>query len=188
MRRRGLWLFILALVVTASTTWLNSLWTEQQQRIESSDTDKTSYYFRNFKLLSTDAEGNGEYHLSGRHLSHWQGQEQSEILRPNIVMFDRSDSSHTTVTAEKAHLYHKEEALELQNQVILKQRNTTGQVNATLSSEQLTYHYRKQQLETQTVFALETKDSLLTGKGLQAKLNEKHFKVLSNVRTNYQAQ
>lgn len=188
MRRRGLWLFILALIVAASSTWLNNFWTEQQQRIESSDTNKISYYFRHFKLLSTDADGKGEYSLSGKHLSHWQDQALSEILEPNIIIFDQIDQSRTTTKAQKAYMHHNNEILELENQVILKQKNAIGQINATLTTEQLLYRYRSQEIETSTNFALRSSDSQLTGTGLQAKLNEKHIKVLSNVRTNYYTQ
>jgi len=184
MRRRGLWLFIIALMIALASTWLNNLWTEQQQLSRyKQDTSKLSYYFTQFTLLTTDSRGAGQYRLSGNHLSHWQDQKLSEIITPEIVALDQQQITMQT-RADTAYLKHNEDSLTLAGNVILKQQNLTQQAS-TLTTEKLVYFHHKQQLETDQPFKLQSVHGVLQGRGLELQLNDKQMKVLSNVKTHY---
>lgn len=46
--------------------------------------DQIDYYLSDFSIMAVAADGKVSYELSGRHLSHWQGKKQSEIIAPVI--------------------------------------------------------------------------------------------------------
>lgn len=184
MRRRGLWLFVFALIIALVSTWLNNFWTEQQQLSRyKQDNNKISYYFTQFTLLTTDGEGSGQYRLSGNHLSHWQEKKFSEIITPEIIALDQQQVTMQT-RADVAYLNHQDNSLSLEGNVILKQQHLAAQSH-TLTTEKLVYFHHNQQIETDQPFKLQSAHGVLQGRGLELQLNNKQMKVLSNVQTSY---
>jgi lipopolysaccharide export system protein LptC len=46
--------------------------------------DQIDYYLSDFSIMAVAADGTVSYELSGRHLSHWQGKKQSQVIAPAI--------------------------------------------------------------------------------------------------------
>lgn len=54
----------------------------------SMETDQIDYYLSDFSIMAVAADGKVSYELAGRHLSHWQGKKQSEVITPVITTSD----------------------------------------------------------------------------------------------------
>lgn len=56
--------------------------------------DQIDYYLSDFSIMATETSGKVSYELSGRHLSHWQGKKQSQIIAP-VIQTSEGFNLHT---------------------------------------------------------------------------------------------
>jgi LPS export ABC transporter protein LptC len=188
LKRQGLWLLLLALIITAISTWLNTTWTNHQQFTENYNKEKLSYYFTRFSLLTTNDAGVPDYKLTGKHFSHWKEKSQSEIATPQIttLMNDGLTQSHSS--AQTALVHHNDKRFELIDQVVLREFDDQQKLASTLTTEKLQYFIDSKEIKTDLPFQIKSIDSKVTGTGLHGDLEAKQVQVLSNAKTIYEPQ
>lgn len=182
-RRRGFFLFLLALAIATASIWFNELWINYQDDKEVNTTQsKLSYYFTQFSMISTNADGLIEYKLIGKHFSRWSGKETSEIVDPQLTSFNKQQES-TNMTAEKAVMLHQKDNLELQGSVDI--RNFNSDSSSVLKTDLLRYHSNERWIETDSHVTLTSDLSIMSGKGMDSKLDENTLRIHSNVLSTF---
>ena len=182
-KRRGFSLFLLALAIATASIWFNDLWISYQDDKNSNTTQsKLSYYFTQFSMISTDANGSIEYNLVGKHFSHWTGRESSEIVNPQLTSFS-SQKESTNMTAEKAVMLQQKDNLELQGSVNI--RNFSSDSSSVLKTDLLRYHSKERLIETDSHVTLTSDSSIMSGKGMDSKLDENTLRIHSNVLSTF---
>jgi len=186
MRRRGgILLLILAIVIAIASTWFNDLWISyQRNHNQLADKSRISYYFTEFSLQSSNAEGVSEYKLRGQHFSHWTGKDTSEIIQPRLYAYKQNKQS-TQMTADSATLFHKQDIVELQGAARII--NTASGTRTSLEAENLRYHPNKQWIETDSRIRFSSGNSKITGKGMDSKLDENILRIHADVRSIFDA-
>ena len=178
-KRRGFFLFILAIAIAITSTWFNDLWiSHQESQSNTVSESKLSYYFTQFSMISTNDIGTMEYKLSGKHFSHWSEKDVSEVVEPLLFSYD-SQKKSTKMTADKAVIQHKKDSLELQGSVNIK--NFSSDSSSLLETDLLRYHSSKRWIETDSQVTLTSDSSTITGKGMDSKLDENTLRIHSNV-------
>jgi lipopolysaccharide export system protein LptC len=186
LKRQGIWLLLLALMITAISTWLNTTWTNHQQFTENYNKEKISYYFTRFSLLTTNDAGISDYKLTGKHFSHWKEKQQSEISTPQITTLMENGSTHSHSSAKTALIHHTDKRFELIDQVVLREFDDQQKLASTLTTEKLQYFVDSREITTDLPFQLKTIDSKVTGTGLHGDMETKQVQVLSNAKTIYE--
>lgn len=184
-RRSGILLLILAIVVAIASIWFNKLWITYQQHYDiQADKSRLSYYFTEFSLQSTDANGTPEYKLSGQHFSHWTGKDTSEIVTPKLYAFDKKQQ-RTQIIADNAVMFHKDDHLELQGAA--KITNTRSGSTTSLETENLRYHPKKRWIETDAQVTFTTGNSTIMGKGMDSQLDKNILRIHADVLSIFNA-
>ena len=181
---RGIFLLLIALLVAWISIWLNDTWVNRQRKesIEIKES-KVSHYFTNFTLTSSNQEGEVEYRLFGQHFSRWSGKEWSEILVPHLISYDTKEKSSDMI-ANKAIMQHEQDILELHDSVVIK--DLSSDPSSTLNTELLYYHPEKQWIETDAQVTFTSGSSVLTGKGMDSKLDDNILRIHSNVHSTFE--
>ncbi len=183
-RRRGLFLLFLALLVAIASTWLNGLWIAQKKsESKEAKQSRVSHYFTEFSLMSTDAEGVVEYTLTGRHFSRWSGKDWSEVSEPRLITFEAKKQSNK-MTAKKAIMLHKKDVLELHDNVNIKDFNSDPV--SVLTTDFLRYYPKKRIINTEATVKFVSGTTVLTGKGMDSKLDENTLRIHSDVHTTFE--
>jgi LPS export ABC transporter protein LptC len=187
-RKRGLWLFVLALVIASLSTWVNEEWSDQQYAIDQYDKEKLSYYFTRFSLLSNDKDGQTDHQITGKHLSHWKDQGMSKISNPEILTLTPVGKHRSRTTALEGYLFHNQEEVELIDNVKIREFDDSKKITSTLTTKKLSYNAQSRDVFTENPFKLESSDSTVTGVGMRGNLDSGQLKVLSNAQTHYKRQ
>lgn len=186
-KRKGFILFLLALIVGVGITWFNELWLDHQEiHAKTKEENRISSYFTGFSLIATDPQGNREYSLSGKHLSHRSGADKSEILSPHMVSFRSDGSQDTEINAEEGFIAHDSDIVTLVGSVNLISANNDETTK--LDTETLTYHSRDQYVETDADVKITSGSSVLTGKGMDSRLKDNILRIHSNVHSTFKTQ
>ena len=184
MRRRGgIFVLVLAIVVALASTWFNELWISyQRNHNQLADKSRISYYFTEFSLQASNAEGMAKYKLQGQHFSHWTGKDTSEIIKPQLYAFNQNKQT-SQISADSATMFHKDDIVELQGTARII--NTTSGTSSMLEAEKLRYHPNKQWIETDSRITFTTGKSILMGKGMDSKLDENTLRIHADVLSTF---
>ena len=186
MRNLGRLLFVLSLIVAGVVTWLNLSWKSIEQLTNSPSESRIDYYLSDFTLMKTNASGNIDYRLNGRHLTHKQASGASEIYQPHIQM--RSDNGDImTVDSEKALQQAKDGSITLNGDVLVKKLASETSPEFTLTTKDLTYNPAKQLIATDAEIELISATGTLNGTGFETSLDEQELRILSNVQAEFKA-
>lgn len=184
-RRNGILLLILTIVVALATTWFNDLWISyQRNHNQLADKSRIAYYFTEFSLQSSNAEGVAEYTLRGQHFSHWSGKDTSEIIQPRLYAFKPNQPS-SQMTADSAIMFHAQDIVELQGAARII--NTASGTQTRLETDNLRYHSNKQWIETDSKVRFTSGNSTITGKGMDSQLDENTLRIHADVRSTFTA-
>lgn len=184
VRWRSLFLLLIALLIAWASIWLNDAWISRQNSDATAIKEsKVSHYFTHFSLTSSNAIGEVQYTLSGKHFSRWSGKDWSEISKPHLVSYSGNKQS-TDMTADKAIMLHQKDILELHDAVTIK--NLIAQPPTILTTELLNYYPEKQWLETDAKVTFTSDSSKLIGQGMDSKLDENILRIHSNVHSTFE--
>jgi len=183
-RWRGVFFSLVALLVAWASIWLNDAWISRQKSdsVEAKES-KVSHYFTHFSLTSSNDVGEVEYKLFGQHFSRWSGKDWSEVLKPHLVSFSEGNKS-TDMTADRAIMHDEQDVLELHDSVIIK--DSSSDPPSILKTELLDYHPEKKWVETDSQVIFTSGSSVLTGKGMDSKLDENILRIHSNVHSTFE--
>ena len=198
MNYKGLLLVIFSIIIALSVTWLNNFWLSYQEFVSAKNERQIDYYLSDFSLLNTSADGTMKYYLKGQHLVHKNSTGGSEIFRPIIQAAD-SDGQYLLIHAEKAQQKKTEGIIELAGAVRIEKTNNQNNLTAnnlssnqidntsdfSLKTKNLSFDPIKREIFTDAMITLTTKDALLTGTGLQSKLDQQELRILSNVHAKF---
>ncbi len=199
MNYKGLLLVIFSIAIALSVTWLNNFWLSYQEFVSAKNERQIDYYLSDFSLLNTSSDGVMKYYLQGQHLVHKNSTGGSEIFHPVIQAAD-SDGQYLLIHAEKALQKKTEGIIELAGSVLIqKSNNQTISIpkntpldhskddvsDFSLETEHLSFDPIKREIFTDAMITLTTKDGLLTGTGLQSKLDQQELRILSNVHAKF---
>ena len=192
MNRKGLLFLIFSIIIAVSTIWLNSFWLSYKGLVSENNEKQIDYYLSDFSLLQTSNTGEMKYYLQGQHLTHKNATGGSEIFYPTIQTRD-SDGTHLFIQAKRAFQKKSQDNIELSGAVLIKKSNASkisseldkSKLSFKLETENLVFNPVKRELSTNANIVLTTKDGLLTGTGLQSKLDQQELRILSNVHAKF---
>ncbi len=199
MNYKGLLLVIFSIIIGLSITWLNHFWLSYQEFVTANNERQIDYYLSDFSLLNTSANGEMKYYMRGQHLVHKNSTGGSEIFHPIIQAAD-SDGQYVLIHAEKAQQKKTQGVIELAGKVLIETTNNQNKLTAnhlplvkneksasdfSLKTSNLSFDPIKREIFTDAMIALITKDVLLTGTGLQSKLDQQELRILSNVHAKF---
>jgi len=199
MNYKGLLLVIFSIIIGLSITWLNHFWLSYQEFVTTNNERQIDYYLSDFSLLNTAANGKMKYYMQGQHLVHKNSTGGSEIFHPIIQAAD-SDGQYVLIHAEKAQQKKTQGIIELAGKVLIEKNNHQNKLitnnsllpqNEKITSEfslktsNLSFDPLKREIFTDAMITLITKDILLTGTGLQSKLDQQELRILSNVHAKF---
>ena len=186
MRTIGRVLFVLSLIIAGGATWLNLSWKSFGQLTNSPSESRIDYYLSDFTLMKTNEEGDIDYLLSGRHLTHKQASGASEIYQPHILARSKSGGK-MTVDAKKALQDAKNGSISLSGKVLVQQVTSTHSTEFTFTTEDLIYNPKKRLISTATDIHFIGAAGILNGTGLETSLDEQELRILSNVQAEFKA-
>ncbi len=183
-RRHGLFFFILALIIAIASTWVNKTWISYQKyKNEYDQQSKISHYFADFNVTQHHADGSLDYKLSGKHLSHWSGTKSSEISELQIVSYEDKKPSFN-MTAAQAIMRNEEKVLELHDSIIIK--DLQSDPISVLTTDFLRYYPDKKWINTESQVKFVSGTTILTGKGMDSKLDENKLRIHADVHSTFE--
>ena len=174
-----LWL-ISTIIVALSISWIHNQWRHQQQFTAKIDQSRIDYYLNNFSLLTTNHQGQLQYHLKATHLVHNVSNKDSEIINPLIIV--QQQNSTITIQAKQAK-QHLSGEIELSGKVLIKKSESPIMAGFQLNTQTLSYSPSLQLLKTKSKFSIKTtQGDTITGIGLTEDLNNHTLRIQSKVR------
>ncbi|EIJ33825.1 LPS export ABC transporter periplasmic protein LptC [Thiothrix nivea] len=86
--------------------------------------DQIDYYLSDFSIMAVAADGKLSYELSGRHLSHWQGKRQSEVIQPVVTTSDG-------LTLRTEQLFYDQATQTISTQSVVSITSPSGEMQST---------------------------------------------------------
>ncbi|QTR49770.1 LPS export ABC transporter periplasmic protein LptC [Candidatus Thiothrix anitrata] len=177
-------ILIAALCLILVITQMEDYFGQQYSGGLASEKDHVDYYFVNFALMETQADGTISQQVSGKHLTHWKLQKQSTIIAP--VISDGIDPQQRVHTlADTAQLNQQTQQARLQGNVHSYQATYAGQGGFDLYTDHLDYDLKNRVASTDANVNITTSSGAIQAVGMNTKLDEDLLRFNANVRSTY---
>jgi len=185
MKTFGRIFFILAIMFSASVTWLNLSWKNIEQLANSPSKSRIDYYLSDFTLVKTDAEGKVRYQVTGHNLTYNQQSNASEIYQPYIEARSKQGEL-VTIKSHKATQAGKSGNMSLTGEVKVHKPLFEDSPEFTLTTQNMVYSPSNQTISSSDELDLVSNQGYLQGKGFTTNLDEQELRILSNVQAEFE--
>lgn len=175
-------LIALLLAVTVLSTWLLYRLNLESAQSGGGRANAPDYYMDDFTTLAMDKSGKPDYKLYGLYMAHYPDSNTTEILKPSID-FLRTDKPAMHVVADKGWLTADNDVVLLNGNVEFVQKDAAGEPIMQINTDKARLLIDQNYVETDQFTRIVTRRTRVTGKGMQADLNEGKLSVLSDVHT-----
>ncbi|MEW7979527.1 MAG: LPS export ABC transporter periplasmic protein LptC [Candidatus Sedimenticola endophacoides] len=175
------------LLLTASTWWLSRQSPLQEQRPERAST-APDYYLVGFAELQYNAEGVRSQRLAALRLTHYPGNDSTDLSAPRIRMYD-GERPPWRVKAESGWLSGDGEVLLLNGRVDIDRSASGEALAAHIDTRNLKVQPKQNYIETDEAVVYVSGKDRVNAVGMQAWFNEPtRMKLLSKVRGHHDVQ
>lgn len=177
-------ILIAALCLILVITQMEDYFGQQYSGGLASEKDHVDYYFVNFALMETQADGTISQQVSGQHLTHWKLQQQSTIIAP--VISDGVDPQQRVhMLADTAHMNQQTQQAQLLGNVHSYQATHASKGGFDLYTDHLDYDLKNRVASTDAKVDIITPSGTIQAVGMNAKLDEDLLRFNANVHSTY---
>lgn len=172
----------LLLAATVLSTWLLYRINLESAQTGGGGANAPDYYMEDFTTLAMNADGNPDYKLYGVYMAHYPDSDTTEILKPSID-FLKDDKPSMHVVADRGWLTSDNDVVLLNGNVLFVQNDEAGEPEMRINTDKARVLIDQNYVETDQFTKIVTKRARISGKGMQADLNEGKLSILSDVHT-----
>ena len=134
--------------------------------------------------MSTNAEGNVKYQVTGQHLTYNQASGASDIYKPYIEARSK-EGELVTIKSQKATQDGKSGNMSLNGEIKVHKPLFKESAEFTLTTQNLTYKPSTQTISSADDISLISAQGYLQGTGFETNLDEQELRILSNVQAEF---
>jgi len=177
---RFLSLLLLA-VVTSLVWWLEGLVTSSQTEAMKQKSNRPDFYMENFTLRNFNISGELRYRAKGRSLIRYPKDDSLEIELLDMQAY-KKDKAPLFVKSNNARISNDGDHVMLTGAVDIHQDKLGSDDSLSINTEKLFMDNERDYLETNKAITIKTSKHHMQGVGMQAWLEHKKYRLLSNVR------
>jgi lipopolysaccharide export system protein LptC len=173
---------VLLLVAALASGW--SLWRGRvMPEAASGATGRSEYVLRDFELTSLDNTGKEAFTLRAPLLQETPGAKTMELETPLFLLPDKQ-GKYWEVRSKTGWVSENREEVRLRGNVDLRSPEGSDR-NVNMKTEQLNVFPETNRATSAALVTITQPGSILRGRGLEADLADKRYKLLSQVRSQY---
>ena len=139
----------------------------------------------NATMLRFDEQGQLLNRIQADKLTHFPGNDSTQIEKPNIILF-KANAKPWTITAKQGLASEGSDVITLQKQVNIRQPAGPSNAPTVIKTEKLTYLPKQQLAKTDQFITLEQPGITVTSIGMKAHLDTSQIELLSEAKGKYQ--
>lgn len=148
---------------------------------KNSTTKIADTFFNTAEIINFGAAGLPKSKIIGDQISHYPGEEDSEISMPRITLF-RTSGPPVYITADHGWINHEGTRVILEGHTIIKREQSNTNQFSQLESPELTIWPNRDYAETDKAVKITTDSTIATGVGMKAYLDKERYYLLNNVK------
>ncbi len=170
---------LLAALASAWSLWRNRVVPEG----EGAETGRSEYMLRDFELISLDKSGKEAFTLRAPLLQETPGASTMDLTTPLFLLPDK-DGKYWEVRSKTGWVSENREEVRLRGDVDLRSPEGSER-NVNMKTEQLNVFPETNRATSDALVTITQPGSILRGRGLEADLADKRYKLLSQVQSQY---
>lgn len=173
---------VLLFVAAALSGW--SLWKNRVQPEEArAASGRSEYVLNNFELTALDKDGKESFTLRAPKLQETPGARTMDLTSPLFLLPD-AQGRHWEIRSNTGWVSEDRDEIRLRGAVDATSPQGDAR-NVNMKTEQLNVFPETNRATSEAVVTITQPGSILRGRGLEADLADKRYKLLSQVRTRY---
>lgn len=181
-------LFAIPAVSIAITWYVINLGDSKQADIilpeKNSSSKIADTFFNTAEIINFATTGLPKSKIIGAQISHYPGEEDSEITSPRISLF-RDIGPPVYITADKGWLNKEGTRAILKGHTVIKREQSQTNQFSQLETPELTIWPNRDYAETDKAVKITTDSTVATGIGMKAYLDKEHYLLLNNVKVRH---
>ncbi|HBK57387.1 MAG TPA: LPS export ABC transporter periplasmic protein LptC [Xanthomonadales bacterium] len=179
MNRRDITGIALAVLAFTSTVAVWQL-RQRERPPEFVGPPRADYTLDQFSLVALDDNGRAAFGATGPLLTRDPYSHELDLIEPHLRI-DRQDGGYWTARAERGWVDAQGEQLRLSDKVVVDGHEGDGRRHARLETELLRLFPEQRQARSEEFVTISQANSILRGRGLEADLEQRRMRVLSEV-------
>lgn len=175
-------LFMAALVAAMSSWLLNAVRSSLTEAPSTPQQHYPDYYFKNFSLTVTDKQGLLARRLDGAFMVHYADDDTADVDRPVLTTF-KLNQPNWRLDAQTGWVGPDAGLVQLRGDVTMGRRGDNS--NLTIKTPALLVFPENDYAQTEERVVITEKTSTTEGLGMTADLDQKHLRLLAQVKGTY---
>jgi len=172
---------LLLAIMTSLIWWLESLVSSSQTEAMKQQSNRPDFYMKNFTLRNYNINGELGYITEGLSMVRYPKDDSLEIEQLDMQAF-KKDKAPLFVKSDSARISNDGEHVMLTGAVHIHQDKLGGDDSLSIKTEKLFMDNQRDYLETNKAITISTSKHRMEGVGMQAWLEHRKYRLLSNVR------
>lgn len=157
----------------------NIIFPEKNSALKTANT-----FFNSAEIINFAETGIPKSKIIGDQISHYPGEEDSEITNPRITIF-RDSAPPVYISADQGWINNDGTRVILKGHTVIKREQSQVNQFSQLESPQLTIWPNRDYAETDKAVKITTDSTVATGIGMKAYLDTEHYYLLNNVKARH---
>lgn len=141
-------------------------------------------FFNDAEIINFGVTGVPKNKIIGEQISHYPGEQDSEITNPRITLF-RDTGPPVYVTADHGWINKEGTRVFLKGHTLIKREQSQTSSFSQLETPELTIWPNRDYAETDKAVKITTESTVATGVGMKAYLDKEHYYLLNNVKSRH---
>ena len=172
---------LLLTIIASLVWWLENLVSSSQTEAMKLQTNRPDFYMEKFAMRNFSTEGTLKYQANGQSLIRYPKDDSLEIEQLEMQAF-KQDKGPISVKSDTARISNDGEHILLTGAVNIHQEKHGSDDSLTLTTDKLFLDNQRDYIETNKPITIRTDRHTMHGTGMQAWLEYRKFRLLSNVR------
>ena len=168
-------------IVAGLVWWLENLVSTSQTEAMKTQTNRPDFYMEKFTMRNFSIDGRLKYRANGRSLMRYPKDDSLEIEQLDMQAF-KQGKGPISVRSDEARISNDGDHILLTGAVNIHQEKYGNDDSLTITTEKLFLDNQRDYLETNKPITIKNSRHTMHGTGMQAWLEHKKYRLLSNVR------
>jgi len=173
--------FLFLCVITSLIWWLENVVSSSQNEALKQENNRPDFYMKNFTLHDYTVNGELRYETDGESLIRYPKDDSLEIEQLDMQAY-KKNKAPMYVSADNARISNNGDHILLTGSVYIHQPKHDDDDSLSIKTEKLFMDNQRDYIETNKAITIKTSKHTMQGVGMQAWLEHKKYRFLSQVR------